>query len=74
MYCVYVLKNIKSKKLCIGSTDNFEEEFKKNSSSILISVKVVKEQKEAEKLEKHLKSEKGMKELRSRIKKRSLGM
>lgn len=74
MYCVYVLKNLKSKKICIGLTENFDEEFKENPNSILISVKVFKEKKEAGKLEKHLKSEKGLKELKSKIKKRSLGM
>lgn len=74
MQYVYVLKNLKSKRLCIGCTDNFDEEFKKNPCSILISVKVIKEQKEAEKLEKHLRSEKGLKELKSKIKKKSLGM
>lgn len=74
MHCVYVLKNLKNKKLCIGLTDDFDEEFKNNSDSILVSAKLFKEKKEAGKLEKHLKSEEGLKELKSKIKKRSLGM
>lgn len=74
MHCVYVLKNIKNKKLCIGMTENLDEEFKKSLDSILISAKVFKGKKEAGKFEKHLKSDKGLKELKSKIKRRSLGM
>lgn len=74
MHCVYILKNLKNKKLCIGLTDDFDGEFKKNNECILISIKFFKDKKEAGKLEKHLKSEKGLKELKSKIKKRSLGM
>lgn len=74
MHCVYVLKNLKSKKLCIGLTDDFDQEFKDNPNAILISMKVFNERKEAGKHEKYLKSEKGLKELKSKIKRRSLGM
>lgn len=74
MHYVYVLKNLKSKKLCIGLTGDFNEEFGKYQKSTLISIKFFKEKKEADKFEKHLKSGRGLKELKLKIKKKSLGM
>lgn len=74
MYFVYILKNIKTKKLSIGLTDDFKSEFVNNPKSVLASLKTFKDKKEAGKLEKYLKSEKGMAELKARIKKKALGI
>ena len=46
MPCVYVLKNLNNKKLCIGLTDDFGGEFEKNQKSILVSIKFFKDKKE----------------------------
>lgn len=73
MYSVYVLKNLKTKKLCMGMTEDFGDEFKKRKNSVLVSIKTHKDKKEAQKNEKYLKSEKGLKELKLKIKKKSLG-
>lgn len=74
MHFTYVLRNLKTKKLFIGCSDNFSEEFKKNKNSVLVSVKTYKDKKEAQKSEKYLKSEKGLTELKIKIKKKALGI
>lgn len=72
-YCVYVLKNLKNKKLCIGIAEDFGGEFEKHQDSVLVSAKVYKDKKEAEKGEKYLKSVKGKRELKLKMEKKSLG-
>lgn len=74
MNFVYVLKNVKTKKLSIGLTDDFEAEFGGNPKSVLVSLKTFKDKKEAGKLEKYLKSEKGIKEFKVKMKKKALGI
>lgn len=74
MFFVYILRNIKTKKLSIGLTDDFNGEFKNEPKSVLVSLKIFKDKKEAGKLEKYLKSEKGLTELKARIKKKALGV
>lgn len=74
MHCVYVLKKLKSKKLCVGLTDDFGREFEKNQKCVLISIKFFRDKKEAGKLEKHLKSRKGLADFKLKIKKKSLGI
>lgn len=74
MYSVYILKNIKTKKLSIGLTDDFKSEFGENPKSVLVSLKTFKDKKEAGKLEKYLKSEKGTKEFKAKMKKKALGI
>lgn len=73
MYCVYILKNLKNKRLFIGYANDFNEEFKKHHNSVLVSVETCISESEANKLEKYLKSEKGLLELKNKIKKRTLG-
>lgn len=74
MHSVYILRNIKNKKLSIGLTDDFKSEFGENPKSVLVSLKTFKDKKEAGKLEKYLKSEKGLAELKAKIKKKALGI
>lgn len=74
MFFVYILRNTKTKKLSIGLTDDFSGEFKNEPKSILVSLKTFEDKKEAGKLEKYLKSEKGLKELKVKIKKKALGI
>lgn len=74
MFFVYILKNIKTKRLSIGLTDDFGAEFGENPKSVLVSLKTFKDKKEAGKLEKYLKSEKGLAELKTKIKKKALGI
>lgn len=73
MFCVFVLKNLKNKRLCIGLSDDFDQEFKNHPGSVLVSLKAYNDKKEALKFEKYLKSEKGLKEFKAKIKKKSLG-
>ncbi|KKP98874.1 MAG: hypothetical protein US71_C0002G0016 [Parcubacteria group bacterium GW2011_GWD2_38_12] len=74
MPCVYVLKNLNNKKLCIGLTDDFGGEFEKNQKSILVSIKFFKDKKEAGKFEKHLKSKKGLADFKLKMKNKALGI
>lgn len=74
MFCVFVLKNLKNKRLCIGLSDDFDQEFKNHPQSVLISLKAYRDKKEAVKFEKYLKSKKGLNELKAKIKRKSLGV
>lgn len=74
MHFIYILKNIKTKKLVIGCSENFNETFGNNSNSVLVSIKFFKEKKDAVKLEKHLKSKRGLSEFKKKIARKNLGI